>query len=285
MPGEAPTMIRNSAPRSIVLLPLLLLFACNNGEPSGQVVATVDGEEITSAELQLEMGQSGGGQPGSAQQAALQRLITRKLLVKEAERRKLDDTPKANAARSRARELALVQLLQSDLDSKAGSAPTEMEVDRYVTQHPERFTQRQLISVDRLIVSNATAGLLESIKARQTLPDVEALLTAGNIPFVRSAALLDSLSLDPEIVSKITKMGPGGILVLPTGTGAVQVVKLTAIRSAPVDNDDARNAALQVMLRARSENVRAAMAKIIADGRRHMPGRAAPAPSGSSLWR
>jgi hypothetical protein len=110
------------------------------------------------------------------------------------------------------------------------------------------------------------------------------LLDSGNIPYVRSAALLDSLTMDPEVVRKITRLGPDGILVFPSGSGAAQVIKVSAIRTAPVDNDDARNAALQAMARARSQQVQAAMAKIIADGRRHLPTGTPLGPSGSSAW-
>lgn len=277
-------MTRDAGRKLVVLLPLLLLFSCKNGVPTGQVVAIVDGDEITVADLQIEMGQGAGVQPGSAQQAALQRLITRKLLVKEAERRKLDDTPQAALARARAEDLTLVQLLQSDLSGKLGQAPSEIDVDRFVTKHQDQFAQHQLISVDRLLVSNVTPALVESMKSRHTLPEMEALLSAGNVPYVRSAALIDSLTLDPEVARKITGLGPDAILVLSSGTGTAQVLKVSAIRTAPLDNDGARNAALQTMARTRSEQVRAAMAKIIADGRRHLKTGTPLGPSGSSAW-
>ena len=55
------------------------------GKPTGQVVATVDGEEITSLQLRAELGNFSSRDPNimkAAQQQALQRIILRRLRLR-----------------------------------------------------------------------------------------------------------------------------------------------------------------------------------------------------------
>ena len=107
--------------RRIALIPFacLALTACDLGKakeakaPAGQVVATVDGEEITARELRAELQGMSFPSPQarkSAEQAALQSIIDRKLLAKAAEEAKLDETP--DFALQKALRLTVTNLLQ-----------------------------------------------------------------------------------------------------------------------------------------------------------------------------
>src|SRR5215831_14022696 len=63
------------------------------GKPSGQVVATVDGNEITTLELKAEMGGFTARDPKiqkAAEQQVLQQIILRRLVADEARKQKLD---------------------------------------------------------------------------------------------------------------------------------------------------------------------------------------------------
>ena len=101
---------------------LLALSACDKGAktPEGQVVATVDGKEVTIHELNSELAMvpnRGGDAPRKlVESVVLQRVIERKMLAAEAEKLKLDENPQFLLARKRTEEGLLVQALQADID-------------------------------------------------------------------------------------------------------------------------------------------------------------------------
>ena len=93
-----------------------------NKAPTGQVVATVDGDEITMRELRAEL--AGMTFPDAnarkaAEQAALQSIINRKLVAKAALEAELDKTPDFALQKERANELLLAQALQKKIVDEA----------------------------------------------------------------------------------------------------------------------------------------------------------------------
>src|SRR5579875_2662233 len=104
---------------------LLLLGGCGKkGSESldkGQVVATVDGKDITTGELNAElMGVNvPQGERGKAiQQAALQQIVNRTILADLARDRGLDKTPMYLLQVRRGEDSLLVQMLQRQLASQ-----------------------------------------------------------------------------------------------------------------------------------------------------------------------
>src|SRR3546814_12782859 len=102
----------------------LSLAACDGkpekSVPVGQVIASVDGMEITQRDLVAEMDMSGPAEenPERAREAALQQSVVRKLLAKEARTRELDASPDFGLLRQRAEATVLQILLQRDFKRK-----------------------------------------------------------------------------------------------------------------------------------------------------------------------
>lgn len=121
---------------SALLLTALLLPACQR-QPVGQVVAVVDGDEITRAELAAEL-RSGGDTGSSAREAALARLVERRLLARAARADALD---KSQDYLIRSRQLAdalLVQLLREQV-GQAQPAPSDQAVTAFIRTNPAIF--------------------------------------------------------------------------------------------------------------------------------------------------
>src|SRR5579875_1248809 len=105
---------------------LLLLGGCGGKKGAesldkGQVVATVDGKDITTGELNAElMGVNvPQGERGKAiQQAALQQIVNRTILADLARDRGLDKTPMYLLQVRRGEDSLLVQMLQRQLASQ-----------------------------------------------------------------------------------------------------------------------------------------------------------------------
>lgn len=258
--------------RGISLLMLgLALASCGKGEnkeaPKGQVVATVDGQEITTSALRMEM-QDTPSDPNvaaAAQNAALQGLITRKLLVAEAKKRELDKSPLAAMFRERAEELALVQLLQMNIASGVPKVSDD-EVKDFVSSHPATFSQRRLIAVDQLLVPKVDAKLIKQMEPLKTMPEIETLLNTNKVQFVRSAAVLDTLNLNPEVAAKVSSMGTDEVFAVPNGAG-VQVARITSTRVEPLAGAEAeRLARLMLMQQRGATQVRQALEQIVKSG-------------------
>lgn len=93
--------------------PALLIGACDRAPPTGQVVATVNGVEITLAELNAEgrARQWTIGTDRAQRDVALADLIKRKLLVQAATASGVQRTPDFILAERRLREVLLAQYL------------------------------------------------------------------------------------------------------------------------------------------------------------------------------
>ena len=249
-----------------LIVSMLLLASCH-GKPTGQVVARVNGDEVTAADLRLELSQipPESMSPAAAQQQALQTLITRKLLVQEAAKRGLDTSPEGKNALVRAREMSLVELLRAKLASDTPLDTSDAAVTKFIDSHPGEFSDRKLITADQLVVASGDVALGQKL---QTLPDlaaVESYLNANNMGFVRSAAVVDTVELTPEAIQKLSSLAPGGIIVAPPGGpgGGLRVLSILSSKSVPLTGDDAHEVALRLMSAQRANAAAAGMQKIL----------------------
>ncbi len=257
---------------AFLLLATLLLVSCGKDKksetPKGQVVATVDGQEITASELRLEM----PGTPrdpalaAAAQQTALQSLISRKLLVAEAKRRDLVNSPLAAMMRRRAEDLAMVQLLQFGIASGVPNVSNE-EVKEFVASHPSTFSQRRLISVDQLVVPLIDKGLIAAMEPLDTLEQIEQLLTSRKVNYFRSAGVLDTLNVDPDAAKRVSEMTVSQVFISPNGSGGVLVSRITGSRLEPLTGEDVDRVARVMLAQQRNTSqVRRAMEQIVTAG-------------------
>src|SRR3546814_18654789 len=79
--------------------------------------------------------------PERAREAALQQIVVRKMLAKEARTRELDDSPDFGLLRQRAEETVLQTLLQRDLTRNLPD-PTKEDARNYVASTPDTSQPR-----------------------------------------------------------------------------------------------------------------------------------------------
>ena len=198
----------------------LALGGCGDKQPKGQVVATVDGDEITAIELKNEMGGFQTTDPKirkAAEQQALQGIVARKVLAKAAEKAKIDKSPEFATQKARAEELLLVQAWQSKLASMV-PAPGADEVQKFVTDHPELYAQRTVIVADQIRMPRGLPpAVIQALQPANSLDEITAILQANKIPFQRGRGQLDPLALGPQVTAEIGKLAPTAVFVLPAG--------------------------------------------------------------------
>jgi EpsD family peptidyl-prolyl cis-trans isomerase len=223
-------------------------LAGGGGAPTGQVVATVDGEEITSLQLRAELGNFGSRDPAvmkAAQQQALQRIILRKLLAKEAREEKLDKGSDYTIQVERGQETLLAQLYQRKLASKVTPA-TKAEAEAFVAANPARFSQRKVLFVDQVI---AAPNKIEPERLRplKTLDEVKAMLDAEGVQYQANAVVLDTLTANPQLVEGVNNLPPGEVFVIPQGGGTLVFNHVNASRAVPFTGELATNYAMNIL--------------------------------------
>lgn len=246
-------------------LACLLLAGCrydfwhksSTAVPTGQVAATVNGQEITVSELQAELGRVTIADPKvkkATEQAALIAIVRRKALANAAKEQKVDRDPEYAMARQRAEDLALIQALERKIAASVPT-PTRDEAQQYISSHPDVFSERKLFSVDELRIGvSANQKLVEELKRLNTLEEIAAMLTHDNIPFARGTLTVDATSQDPRFVEAVVKLQPKDVMLFQDkGVLVAGVVRETKI--VPFTGEPAVNYAINVIKQQRTQQV------------------------------
>lgn len=224
----------------VAVAALILLAACHRGAPSGQVVAKVDGTEITLQELNTELQTTtvpAGVNREAAQRALLQRVIERKLLDGLATKKGLDKSPDYLAQRRRLDEILLAQLYARQ-QLAAVQVPGPADISGFMTKNPGAFAARQQLILDQIrFQTPSNEASLKGIETTHTLDAVQAFLDARNIKYQRSSAGLDSATLPTALLAQINGLPAGEPFVIPTG-GTLTVNVITARR--PIETPQAQ---------------------------------------------
>lgn len=241
-----------------IVIAALALAACHRGggaAPTGQVLANVNGHEITKADLTSEIGDLPSSatpqQRTAVERAALEQIIARQILADHAVEKKLDQSPLAAVMRRRAEQQALVELLTRNLRATA-PAPSREEAQQFVTDHPSSFAQRKIFLVDQFIVRNPPPAVVEAMKPIETLDGIAELLGREHVNYTKTAGVLDALTIDADAAERIAALKPGAVFVSPEGP-LVRVNRIRETQIQPVTGDEAVKVALEV-LRARRTN-------------------------------
>jgi EpsD family peptidyl-prolyl cis-trans isomerase len=224
-------------------------------EPAGQVVATVDGQEITLRDLRAELAGAAISNPKArkaAEQAALLAVARRVVLANAAKAQGVDREPSYVIAKQRADDLVLIQELQRKI-ARSVPAPSRDEAELYIADHPDVFAQRKVFTVEQIrIGSSKNPKLFDELKALNNLDDIAALLNRENTTFVRGMATIDAVGQDPKIVEGLLKLPPNEVFLMAQNGGAVagQIHKATVV---PFAGEPAINYALWVLKQQREK--------------------------------
>ncbi len=282
---------------ALLLGAAVTLGACGNetkAEDSlkkGQVVATVDGEDITVYELNAELqglNLPNGERRRAVEKAALQRMIERKLLASIARERGLEKTPDYLLQKRLADENILVSLLRRDVARKVPPVSDE-EAERYVADHPLTFGERKIWVVDQIqFPAPADTAALKSYEPLKTLDQIEAKLTADGTPFRRIPTSIDTLQISPENTRRIAALPPGEVFITPVGSG-LSANLITETRASPVTGNDALQLAKSMIQRQKLvDSAKAELEPMVKQAKaevRYQPGYAPDAPKGPATAR
>jgi EpsD family peptidyl-prolyl cis-trans isomerase len=260
MPTRTPQPHLSQLPAARLLHPaviacFLLGASCEQGAPRGQVVAVVNGEEITTAALNEEARARNvldAAQP-PVRAALLQDLVDRKLLAQKAIEQKLDRSPRHLVAVERMKEALLAQDLLG-WAGISGSAPTEAELLRYIAANPMAFERRTILSIEQITFPRfSDPELLRKLETAATLVAIDALLTQAGVPRERLVKTWDSAIIPEAAIRSVTASPQGKPFLLPHGNLMIAGELLSAAPQ-PMDQQQRMRLASEKLLEERRTN-------------------------------
>lgn len=227
---------------------LVVLSGCTK-KPGGQVVAVVNGEEITQQELNVEL--QNAHVPQNVDQkkimpALLQRVVDRRLITQLAKTDGLDKTP-AYLEQLRAMQETLLVNQYAQKVAKTISLPDAAAVDAFIINSPTIFSQRKRYNLNQIAFTpTGDATLMRKLEPTRSLDAIAAVLTAAQIPFARGTGNLDTAAVPPEVAAKIASIPSGEPFLLPDN-GHIVASVIESVQLLPVSPDKAKPAAVNMM--------------------------------------
>ncbi|WP_269845914.1 EpsD family peptidyl-prolyl cis-trans isomerase [Sphingomonas mollis] len=238
--------MRSKALTILLMASAIAVTGCKRSA-TGQVVAVVNGEEVSLSELNGELKNAPtGGDKEVIRAAALQSLINRKLLVQQARDRGIDKDPDYLQQQRRMDDEVMIGMLGQQV-TKNVPVPTAADIDRYIASHPEMFANRTVYAIDQIVfpLPADTSGL-KALEADHTLDAVATRLRGMSIPFQRAPGKLDTVATPPQFLAQVNALPAGEPFVVATGgKGVVSVI--TGKESQPIAGEQARRIAAEAI--------------------------------------
>jgi EpsD family peptidyl-prolyl cis-trans isomerase len=242
-------MKRHALFAAAALASLSVLAGCSSdAEPTGQVVATVDGVEITQSDLNAELAGVKGrnaAEQAAIQRGALQNIINRTLLTQAAVAQDLDKSPEGAMTKRRAEQMAMIALLEKSVTAKSPAISDE-EASEFVAENPLLFDQRRIFLVEQIAVNANSPKLLKDLEPLNTMPEVQTYLTSMKLNSQLSFGVIDALQTDPAVTKQILALAPDAVFVLPQGE-TVRINRIRDTQTVPVSGKDAIGVAKEIL--------------------------------------
>jgi EpsD family peptidyl-prolyl cis-trans isomerase len=208
--------LAGGALRTASLLPLVLLMAaCAQKPPQGQVVARVNGADITVQQLDSEARSIGPSGAKTPKQILLQRVMARVLLAQAAHDQKLDQYPGYPADKLRLEQTSLAQLtLAKNINQSPSVSPSD--VSKFMADHPFVFAGRQRFKLDQIHVPSG-GTIVDALKKFENENDLITYLTRTGVPYTRGEVVVDTANLPPTAAQQLMALPPGTLLYTQAG--------------------------------------------------------------------
>jgi len=224
--------------------------------PTGQVVATWNGKEVTVRDLDAEIGDyrtTDTKTRKAVEQAALNQILARKIVAQAAIDQGLDKTPDFAIQKQKAVENLLAQRMQAKIAADVPK-PTREEAVAFVAANPNIFADRKIFILDQIRMGRPKdPSVLKALEPLKTMDSVETQLTQDHIPFQNAGATLDAVGADPKLIDQIMKLPPDEIFIVPD-KGGLLVNQIKDTRTVPFTGDAATDYALNLLTRQRQQD-------------------------------
>lgn len=251
--GESLVKVARTARLLVAAASIFSLQACSDSA-TGQVVAVVNGEEITQQELNAELSElpsQQAGDKGGIRAQVLQQMIDRRLMAQVAKEEGLDRDPLFIIRERRLQEELLVQMYGKKA-ADATRVPDPAAVQKYVQANPGKFSQRTAYVVDQIsFAMPEDQSVLKKLESTKTLAEVDQVLKSLKIPFTRGSNKMDSFTIPTPVLNQITSLPAGEPFIIPA-QGQIVVSVITGREPVVVNEREMAPMAAQSL---RAENL------------------------------
>ncbi len=234
-----PAAVRRSGLIGSCLLALATAAAgCHPQQTGGQVIATVNGQEITPQDLQAEA-RSNPELAKADSSILLQRVIARALLAQAAHSRGMDRYPGYPSDMARLKQDFIAQrLVRSSL--KQPPTPTPADLAKVMADNPYAFAHRQDVTVDEIDMQ-PPPGSVESLESLKYPSDIMARVTRLSIPNSRRTLTLDTAKVPAALAERLSSQSLGDLFFVRNGPelAAMTVTSRTPITPPPQEQEAA----------------------------------------------
>jgi len=224
------------------LFALATTTGCHQQGTGGQIIATVNGQEITPQDLQAEARSS----PALAQADSsilLQRVIARALLAQAGHNRGMDRYPGYPSDMARLKQDFIAQrMVRSSL--KPPPTPTSADLAKVMADNPYSFARRQSVTVDDINMQ-PPPGSVESLESLKYPNDIMERLARLSIPNSRKTLTLDTAKVPAALAARLSAQALGELFFVRDNNqlAAMTVTGRTPISARP---DEEEAAATQI---------------------------------------
>jgi EpsD family peptidyl-prolyl cis-trans isomerase len=280
---------------TLAAMAAVLLFGCGQkkevapADASGsEVVAKVNGDELTAAQLTIALQKQRGMRPDAGDAASkqvLDQLIDEQIVAQKAVTAKLDKDPKVVQQIEAARRDILARRFIEAAAETAGK-PADDVVQKFYDSRTTLFAQRKVYTLQRLDIQAPDErraevdAHIQSLKSSAELTD---WLKSQKLVFTAKQEQDASEQLPPAVLEKLATLKEGESMAVPSQFG-VTALTLVSSASAPKTLAEARPAIEQYLSGQGRREVIMNLQKSIRDGAKiEYEGRfAALAPAGAA---
>lgn len=230
-----------------VLVIVTSLAACGKqgagSKTESQVVAKVNGDEISIHQLNYQMsriGQVSESQLKAASQQVLTRLVDQQLFLQKALEAKLDRDPNVmQTIESAKREILAQAYMEQQMSAVKKPAAQTME-DFYV-KHPELFEKRRIYRMQELVVEagrDQLAAIEQGVKASGDLSRTAAWLKDKHYRFTAGANVRAAEQLPLALLPRLQQMQDGQMVIIPSAN-SINIVLLAGSQEQPLSKEKA----------------------------------------------
>ncbi len=254
-----------------------LLVACGQKKDlapadatGSEVVAKVNGDELTASQLALALLKQRGMRPDAGDAAAkqvLDQLIDEQIVAQKAVAAKLDKDPKVVAQiESARRDILARRFLESAAETAA--KPADDAVHKFYDSRPALFAQRKVYTLQRLDIQAPDDRRTEidaHVQSLKTSAELTDWLKSQKLAYTTKQEQDAAEQLPPVVLEKVAAMKEGQSIVVPSQSG-VSALTLVSAASAPKSLADARPAIEQFLANQGRREVIMNLQKTVRDG-------------------
>jgi EpsD family peptidyl-prolyl cis-trans isomerase len=233
-------------PSGLLCAAAVLLAACGgkSTQQDAPVIASVDGHELTTADLDNSVDPAGThANLPQPQRAAVDSLIDEHLMAQQALVEGLDRDPAVAQALQNARRRVLAEAFASRLEPPR-SPPTPADIEEYYRRNPALFSERRSYSLAIFTVDSAALSdeLLEAIGHTTSMNALGQLLGQHSIRFELQQLERATDELPISQLPRYSAASVGDVLVATEANGPTRLIQITGVDPRPVSLEKARPA-------------------------------------------